>query len=200
MNRLAQSIRGVVKGLPVIFAVFAIACLSEDAPPPPNPTVCPPAVQGEPVAPELMAFLSRARSAHHAADLHEENGRIEQAIRTLRDVTSAPKFETPPTEVREVLADTHARIADLESRREQFEAAETSIQRGLELARETTYFRGHLYEVRGLVFERQAKKYQKEGNGDAAKASTEKALSAFEESMKIQSQVIQQAVGDGGTP
>ncbi len=110
-----------------------------------------------PVDPALLAFLSRARSAHHRADLHEDE-RPQRAAKALEELIDGPLPEggTMLPEVREVLADTHARLADLESRFGKYDAARQHIHRGLELAQEISYFRGHLFEVRGLVAERLA--------------------------------------------
>ena len=99
-----------------------------------------------------------------------------------------------PSEVREVLSDTRARIANLESRRGRFESAEQHLKEGLDLAREATYFRGHLYEVRGLVEERRSKELSAKGQAGAAETAKQRALEAFEESMKIQEQVIKSTV------
>lgn len=165
--------------------------------PEPAPLVCPPFEGGTPVAPELLAFLSTARSAHHSADLHESNEDVAKAIEVLRTLLDRAKRHDSAPEVREVLADTHARVADLESRRKQFAAADQSIEAGLGYAKETTYFRGHLFEVRGLVEERRAKAARADGDEAGAKEATERALAAFEQSMKIQEKVIDTVLPEG---
>jgi tetratricopeptide (TPR) repeat protein len=157
---------------------------------------CPELDSGRPVDPALLAFLSRARSAHHVADGLEEQKQLDRAVAVLEELLKGPQpaGQPPPTEVREVLSDTRARIADLESRRGRFESAEQHLKEGLELARETTYFRGHLYEVRGLVEERRSKDLSAKGESGAAESAKQRALEAFEESMKIQEQVIKNTV------
>ncbi len=179
---------------------LAAGCSRADGEATPAPTVCAPFEGGTPVAPELLAFLSRARSAHHAADLHEENKNPEKAVAVLRKIVDEPAFSSPPIEAREVFADTHARIADLESQSERFDPADESIDAGLEMAREVTFFRGHLYEIKGLVEERRAASLRKNGNEAAANVSTERALEAFEQSMDIQARVIKNALADAGGP
>lgn len=154
------------------------------------------------VDPTLLAFLSRARAAHHVADIAEEQALPDKAIDALRGLVSGPlPGGSPPAapEVREVLADTHARLADLESRRGLFEQAERDLASGLALAEETTYFRGHLFEVRGLVEERRGKALEAAGKPDEASAAKQRALEAFEQSMDIQAEVIRKAV-QPGTP
>ena len=111
-----------------------------------------------PVDVTLMAFLSRARAAHHQADLLEGDD-PKAATQALTKLVSGP---LPPAgtalpEVREVLADTRARLAELLSREGKVDAAAAQIEAGLALAPEASYFRGHLLEVRGVVEQRRAK-------------------------------------------
>jgi len=156
---------------------------------------CAEADGGVPVDPVLLGFISRARSAHHLADGREDAGDLSGALAALRAVTDGP---LPPAreaaEVREVLADTRARAADLASRLGDFAGAEAEVKAGLELVPETSYFRGHLFEVRGLVEERLGKKKAQEGDPAGAARARERALAAFEEAMRIQGAVI-----DSGT-
>jgi hypothetical protein len=142
------------------------------------------------VDPVLLAFLSQARSAHHAADLREAAGDVAAALRSLQGVVAGPKPPGSAPEVDEVLADTRARIADLLSRSGRFDQADAEISEGLSLAREPSYFRGHLFEVRGLVEERRAKALSSTGRGPEAEKATARSLSAYEEAMEIQAEVI----------
>jgi hypothetical protein len=148
------------------------------------------------VDPALLAFLSRARSAHHIADQREGEKSLEAATAPLQALIDGPVpgGAVLPPEAREVLADTRARLADLQSQLNRFDDASANIEQGLKLATELTYFRGHLFEVRGLVEERRAKFLETQGSAGEAAAATRAALEAFEQSMKIQSQVIQETV------
>jgi hypothetical protein len=149
---------------------------------------------GEPVGPALLAFLSRSRSAHHRADAREEQQDLAAAELELQAIIQGPKPACPDAaEVREVLADTYARLADLRSRHGDFTVALTDIEHGLALVPETSYFRGHLFEVRGLVEERQSKALGGHGDSAGAGRAQERALGAFQEAMRIQSEVIQKA-------
>lgn len=165
--------------------VAALACSRREP--------CPDVDEHPPVDTELLAFLSRARAAHHAADRAEEREDTASAVRLLRDVASGPfpggAAERTP-EVREVLADTLARLADLESRRGNFDDARAAVERGLELAREPSYFRGHLYEVSGLMWERKSLALRARGDESGAKDASRRAFEQLETAMKIQAQVI----------
>jgi hypothetical protein len=151
---------------------------------------------GTPVDPLLLAFLSRARAAHHVADEQESTGDLAAAITPLAALTSGPLPHAPGAqlapEVREVLADTHARLADLRSRQGAFELALVDVQAGLENANEPNYFRGHLLETEGLVEERQAKALETK-DPSAAAAARARAIGLLEQAMAVQAQVIDSA-------
>jgi hypothetical protein len=145
----------------------------------------------EVVDPALMAFLSRARAAHHEADLHEDSA--EASLRPLLELVNGPIPGQPgklPAEVREVLADTAARIADLESTLERFDIAIKRIEDALPLVSNASYFRGHLFETRGLVEQRWATSLEKQGNVAQANVVKARALQSFETAMEIQALVI----------
>jgi hypothetical protein len=194
-----------------------VACSRAEPPPPPP---CPSAVAGTPVDPKLMAFLSRARAAHHSADRYEDQTQLPRAIGVLEElvegpapgaqtsapsaVAAAPKAREArkeassahlAPEVREVLADTQARLADLKSRQDDFSGAERHLDLGLDLVPEQSYFRGHLFEIQGLVAERHAKARRDAGDERQAKEFEQRALHAFEQAMQIQAEVIDAAVG-----
>jgi len=182
-------------GLLILGLLTQAACAKRDAPRdcPEQPT------DALVVSPGLMAFLSRARAAHHAADgLEEKEPR--SALAQLEKLIRGPLPPGNPTEAREVLADTRARMADLRSQLGDFEGALRDIEGGLELAKEITYFRGHLFEVQGLVHDRRAKALKESGKQQEAEEAKEQALSAYERSMGIQAKVIEEALEGKGTP
>jgi hypothetical protein len=150
---------------------------------------------GTPVDPLLLAFLSRARAAHHLADEHETVGDLSAAVAPLVELVSGPLphsgNELAP-EVREVLADTRARLADLRSRSGAFELAIADVHAGLEYAKEPNYFRGHLLETEGLIEERRAKALEASDPSAAAK-SRSRAIELLEQAMSVQARVIDSA-------
>lgn len=169
---------------------------------PSRPGVCTDA--GVPVNRVLLAFLSRARAAHHLADEYEAKKDLPGAIAALERVVQGPvpNRSAPAPEAREVLADTWARLAELQSRLGHFDAAEADVAKGLKLVSGVSYFRGHLFEVRGLTEQRRAKALSSDRNDAGASAARQRALEAFEQAMRIQARVIQHATpskaADGG--
>lgn len=171
---------------------------SNDEPAPP-PVACPEVDVGTPVDPALVAFLGKARAAHHTADILEGRKDLDGAIGALSELVSSAGALPGRPEAREVIADTHARLADLKSQLERFDEAQNDVKAGMDLAKETTYFRGHLFEMRGLIEERRAKELRGRGLEAKAKEAETLALEAFEQSMQIQQQVIERALPDAGT-
>jgi tetratricopeptide (TPR) repeat protein len=168
--------------LALVVVALAVGCKRQ---------TCEDELGGKPVDPVLMSFISSARSAHHLADGYEEKGDLpgaEAALGKLLDGPLPPKKDA--AEVREVLSDTRARLADLRSRRGDFDAALKDVEQGLGLVPEQSYFRGHLFETRGLVEERRTKALAAAGDQAGAAEAKERALAAFEEAMRIQQGVI----------
>lgn len=155
--------------------------------------------EGRMVDDALMAFLSKARSAHHQADAREEAEDLDGAIAALERITGTPLDDSMARpETGEVIADTRARLADLRSQLGNHDAAEREIARGLKLAPKDSYFEGHLYEVRGVNEERRANALAEEGNTDAAEKARRRAFASFESAIDIQDRVIRRALGDAG--
>lgn len=149
----------------------------------------------QPVDAALIAFLSKARSAHHQADLAETKNDISGAVGFVEAIPngSLPK---PGPEVTEVLADAYARLGDLKSRDGRFDDAGRDIDRGLKLAKDTTHFRGHLFEMRGVIEERRMEALAKAFDTAGAEKAKQAALAAFEQAVEIQDAVIAKALAE----
>lgn len=191
VSRIASALAG---------ALLLAACATQNADPGSGAAPGSQACACEPVAapvvdPTLLAFLSKARAAHHEADLAEDDGDRERAVRALEKIVGGSRPGGEPTpEVAEVIADTRARLADLRSALGDFERARADVEEGLRLAPGVTHFRGHLVEVRGLVEERRSKALKEKGDEAGAAKARDEALKAFEEAIEIQDQVIAEAL------
>jgi tetratricopeptide (TPR) repeat protein len=152
---------------------------------------------GDAVDDVLLAYLSNARSLHHEADIAEDKGDLPAAIAALDRLLAKPEPRKAP-EIDEVVADTHARLADLRSKNNQFDLATKHIDVGLGRAPAVSYFRGHLFEVRGLVEERLSKDLALKGDVPGAAAAKDRAMKAYEEAIAIQDDVIKKGTTDGG--
>ena len=157
----------------------------------------------------LLAWLSKARTFHHLADLAEGDERagadagaasIDKAIAPLEQLVAGAVPPGNPPEVREVLADTYARMAELRARRGDFERADKDVSIGLGYAPDKTYFRGHLLEVRGLIYDKLGQQLEKAGKSAEANVIRQKAMQASFEAVRVQDEVIKSTLGDAGAP
>lgn len=148
----------------------------------------------------LVAYLSSARSRHHAATVREEGGDTAGAIRELEALIAAPR-PYPPSEapeIGEVLADTHARLAELRLAAGDDARALETVRAGLALAEKGSFFEGHLLEVEGIVLESRARAFADAGRTAAADDARKSALDRLHRAIEIQEKVIDRYAGDGG--
>jgi hypothetical protein len=147
-----------------------------------------------------MAFLSEARALHHEANVKEETNDTAGAIAAMEKLVRAsrphPGARVP--EIDEVLADAYARLAELELRAHDVDAASKAIRDGMQHAPEATYFRGHLLEVDGVTEETRASILADAGKADEAAKARARALASLQEAVDVQEQVIGRALGDAG--
>lgn len=169
--------------------VLAGCSRAERRSPPPGP--------GAPLDTALVAFLSEARAQHHRANLAEADGSIDQAVAALQTLVKAAHPQTP--EVDEVLADTYARLAELELERTAPAAALEDVNRGLALPA-APYFRGHLLEVQGTALEARAEELADAGDARGAHDERGRAKQSLEEAVRIQDDVVRRALTDAGAP
>jgi tetratricopeptide (TPR) repeat protein len=154
---------------------------------------------GPPVDVALMAFLSEARARHHEANLLEESGDVRGAMASLEKLVLAPRPRgaAPYPEIDEVLADAYARLAELALRAGDLDAADRALEAGLAHATETTYFRGHLLEVRGIALESRAAALADAGRGEEAARARNRALDLLQQAIDVQEKVIGRALRSG---
>lgn len=156
-----------------------------------NEVTCSCEGSSRPVDPALLSFLSKARAAHRQADALEGQKDRAGALAALNTLVSGP-IPSKRSEIDEVLADTRARMAELQSTLGQWDAAEKEIERGLQHAPDTSYFRGHLFEVRAVVEEQRAASLT--ADPTAAAAARVRAIEAAEQAIKIQDQVLRKTL------
>ena len=157
---------------------------------------CPSETQAPPVDTNVAAFLSAARALHHEADVKVQSGDVAGAIASLEKLVGLPRPRA--SEVDEVLADTHARLAEMRLQSKDWAGADREVQGGLEHAREPTYFRGHLLEVSGLIEEQRAGALADAGKRDEAAQARARAVDLLEQAVQVQEQVIAHALTEGG--
>ncbi len=142
----------------------------------------------------VMAYLSMARARHHEANVQESQGDIAGALGALAQLAQAPTPHPGTTipEVDEVLADTYARMAELELTRDGLDAAARDVNDGLLHAKDATFFRGHLLEVQGIIEEARGNRAADAGRPDEATQARKHAVELLREAIAIQEKVVQQ--------
>lgn len=168
-----------------------------------QPTRAQPACEdGAVVDTDVMAFLSKARAAHHQANLQENEGKLEGAIAPLEELVRSPlpRPGTRVPEIEEVLADTYARIADLKTQLGDYDGADKDALEGLTHAPSSSYYRGHLLEVEGITEEQRAAKLKDAGKSDEAARASERAVQLLKQAVDIQNEFIKKTTGKEGGP
>ena len=151
---------------------------------------------------ELLAVLSLARAHHHEANILEQGGDLQGAILALRKIADAPKPHPGQQlpEVEEVLADTYARIAELEMESHDTAAARHDVETGLLHATTPTYFRGHLLEVFGIVEDARFAELADAGRDAEATEARTHALALLRQAVDVQEGVIARVLDAGAAP
>ena len=189
MSRRASSFAGAL----LLALVVPLGCANRDRAVPTDRGAQP----LEAIDAPLLAYLSAARALHHEADLAEDGNDPSGALAALERLIALRPPRAAP-EIDEVLADTRSRLADLRSGLGDFDGAEREIDAGLVVAPRRTYFRGHLFEVRGLIEERRAKALTASGDRAGGSRAKEEAMRAYEQAIEVQGAVIRQGARDGG--
>jgi hypothetical protein len=148
---------------------------------------------------QVLAYLSEARALHHEADMKEQAGDYAGAAQAIDRLVHAQRphpTERVP-EVDEVLADAHARLAELWIHAGDPDRAGREVDEGLRHAPDLSYFRGHLFEVDGLVEEARGRALADAGRPDEAQKAKARAVRRFEQAVEMQDEVIARAIGDG---
>ena len=155
---------------------------------------CPPvpAASVAPIDRALLAFLSKAKAAHHQADIAQDDGDQNGAIAALQGLVAGPRpgGERPAIEIREVMADSRARMAGLLSATSEHDAAEAQLRRGLAELPERNLYRGRLMEMLGVVEEARYRAFKAAGEHDKASRAKARAVRAFDGAISIQDEVI----------
>jgi tetratricopeptide (TPR) repeat protein len=162
----------------------------------PTQSLCP-CPDGKTLDQELMIVLSSARALHHQADIHLEQGEVEHAVEAVRQILSLKLDATWP-EAEEVRLDATARLAKLLLGRGDEAAALEAADKAIAAGPRASFYLSNLHSVRGEILEHRAKRLDREGKRDDAKRSGLDAIAAYEQSIRINKQLQQQLLQQGG--
>ena len=181
-----------MKYLNLLIAVIAItgcfSCNSEKEPPvsirPPEPT--------EVIGDDLMIALSKAKNFHHKARVYMSDGKLPEAIASVREILSL-KFPAGAPEAEDVRNDARALLAKLLVGQGQVEEAMTVVTEGIAQSQRESFFVANLYTVKGEVHEARAAALDANDPANKPKIVEEKraAIEAYDKSNQINT-VLQQ--------
>ncbi|HEY5952226.1 MAG TPA: hypothetical protein VIV40_42300 [Kofleriaceae bacterium] len=177
-----------------IAAVIAItgwiSCNNEKDATPTTKTAEPTDVIGQ----DLMISLSKAKNFHHKARVFMSDGKVAEAIASVREILSL-KFPPGAPEAEDVRNDARALLAKLLVGQGNVEEAMTVVTEGIAQSQRESFFVANLYTVKGEIHEARAAALDVNDASNKAKIVEEKraAIEAYDKSNQINT-VLQQTL------
>jgi tetratricopeptide (TPR) repeat protein len=153
--------------------------------------------QGKLLDRELMLLLSTVRAYHHQADIHLQQGNVDQAIATVRKILQLDLSSKWP-EAEEVRLDATARLAKLLLGQGKEDEALETAREGLSAAQRESFYLSNLHSVLGEILEQRSKRLDKDGQKEEARQVAREAIAAFEQSITINKRLQQQLLKERG--
>ena len=175
-----------MKYLALLIAVIAItgylACGGDKDAPPTVKTADPTEVIGD----ELMLALSKAKNFHHKARVYMSDGKVDEAIASVREILSL-KFPAGAPEAEDVRNDARALLAKLLVGQSKVEDAMTVVTEGIAQSQRESFFVANLYTVKGEIHEARAALLDDKDPAQKSKVTDEKraAIEAYDKSNQI---------------
>lgn len=145
---------------------------------------------------ELMVRLASARSLHHQANLHLQQGEVEQAIEAVRRILLLDLDSRWP-EAEEARLDATARLAKLLLGQGKEQGALQSAENGIQTATRDSFYLSNLHSVRGEILEERSQRLEREGDKNGAKQVAREAIAAFERSIAINKRLQRELLEKG---
>ncbi len=172
----------------VIAITGSLSCGGEKDAPVTTRTADPTEVIGE----DLMIALSKAKNYHHKARVYMSDGKVAEAIASVRAILSL-EFPAGAPEAEDVRNDARALLAKLLVGQNQIEEAMTVVTEGIAQSERESFFVANLYTVKGEIHEARATALDPADPNNKAKIVEEKraAIEAYDKSNQINT-VLQQ--------
>jgi hypothetical protein len=134
----------------------------------------------------LMIALSKAKNYHHKARVYMSDGKLAEAIASLREILSL-KFPAGAPEAEDVRNDARALLAKLLVSQNQIDEAMRVVQEGIGQSQRESFFVANLYTVKGEIHEARAALLDPSDPTQKAKIVDEKhaAIDAYDKSNSI---------------
>lgn len=179
-----------MKYLALLIVVIAItgcvSCRERENVKPNIQTADPTEVIGE----DLMIALSKAKNFYGKARVYKSEGKIVEAIASVREILSL-KFPANAPEAEDVRNDARALLAKLLVEQGQLEEAMNVVTEGIAQSTRESFFVANLYTVKGEIHEARADKLDANDPANKQKIVDEKhqAIEAYDKSNAINTEL-----------
>ena len=167
-----------------VIGITACSCSSEKAEPTPTTHTAEPT---EVIDQDLMIALSKAKNFHHKAKVYMSDGKLDDAIASVREILSLP-FPPNAPEAEDVRNDARALLAKLYVGKGQLDDAMRVVQEGIAASSRESFFVANLYTVKGEIHEARAATLPPE----QAKDEKHKAIESYDQSNQIDTELQKQ--------
>jgi hypothetical protein len=159
-----------------------VACTGDRDPKPTTRTAEPTDVIDQ----DLMLSLLKAKNFHHKARVYMSDGKIVEAIASVREILSQ-RFPAGAPEAEDVRNDARALLAKLLIGQGQIEEAMTVVTEGLAQSQRESFFVANLYTVKGEAHQARADALDANDPANKSRIEDEKraAIVAFDKSIQI---------------
>jgi hypothetical protein len=159
-----------------------VACTGDRDPKPTTRTAEPTDVIDQ----DLMLSLLKAKNFHHKARVYMSDGKIVEAIASVREILSQ-RFPAGAPEAEDVRNDARALLAKLLIGQGQIEEAMTVVTEGIAQSQRESFFVANLYTVKGEAHQARADALDANDPANKSRIEDEKraAIVAFDKSIQI---------------
>jgi hypothetical protein len=169
-----------------VTTITGCSCTGDRDKPPEPPVTVKTADPTDVIGQDLMIALSKAKNYHHKARVYMSDGKIAEAIASLREILSL-KFPAGAPEAEDVRNDARALLAKLLVSQNQIDEAMRVVQEGIAQSQRESFFVANLYTVKGEIHEARAALLDPNDATQKAKIVDEKhaAIDAYDKSNSI---------------
>jgi len=139
---------------------------------------------------KLMVPLLQAKNFHHKAKVYMSDGKLDDAIASVREILSL-SFPAGAPEAEDVRNDARALLAKLLVGKGELDEAMRVVQEGIAASSRESFFVANLYTVQGEIHEARAASLE----GSAAAQEKRTAIQSYDKSIQIDT-VLQKSLAE----
>jgi tetratricopeptide (TPR) repeat protein len=140
---------------------------------------------------KLMLALSKAKNFHHKAKVYMSDGKLDDAIASVREILSL-EFPAGAPEAEDVRDDARALLAKLLVGKGDLDEAMRVVTEGLASSTRESFFVANLYTVQGEIHEARAAQLESAKAADEKRAAIESYDKSIEIDTKLQKRLMEE--------